>query len=362
MKNNPKISIIIPVYNAEKFLDRCLDSVFAQSLTDYEVILVNDGSSDGSAAVCERYRALDSRVRYIEKENGGAGSARNAGMKLARGRYLAFPDADDWFDPDMYSELYSLADSGDYDMVFSGVNYYRQTASGVEYARTQNIKAVSFNDRKTCRENIMTFFPTTTIFDVPWNKLYKRAVVVENDIRFPDIRRAQDATFNIDFFNCVNSVASVEKAYYSYMENTLDDVRRKFPKDYINISIFYYTHLIGILTSWGVYSGDIKTHYDSSFVLSVYSTVNRYDNPRWRLSKSEQREYIEDILNRREITEFLLTAEVRDDVIPVYELVKAKDTDKIIKLHNKEKRKEAMRNNKLLVGVYRKLKGKKLHV
>lgn len=358
MENNPKISIIIPVYNAEKYLKRCMDSVCAQTFEDYEVILVNDGSSDNSGALCRAYADKDPRVTCIEKENGGAGSARNAGIDAAKGEYLAFPDADDWFEPGMYAELYDLAKSGDYDMVFSGVNYYRQTGDGgTAYSRTQTIPTVAFSDRQSCRENIMTFFPTTTIFDVPWNKLYKRSVVSDNKIRFTDIRRCQDATFNLDFFNCIDSAASVDKAYYNYMENTAEDVRRKFPRDYMDIMTFYYPHLIGLLTDWGVYGGDIKRHYDSTFVLSVYSTADRYDNPRWGLTKQEQRAYILDCFCRQEVEAFLPGADVRDDVLPVYEIVKNKDVDRLIKRHKKEKRNEALRQNKLLMEVYRKLKG-----
>lgn len=358
MESNPKISIIVPLYNAEKFIDRCMRSIYAQTFKDYEVILVNDGSTDNSAAVCKKYSESDSRVKYIEKENGGAGSARNAGTEAARGEYLAFPDVDDWFEPEMYSELYSLAAKGGYDVVFSGVNYYKQTeGENTEYSRTQNIDAVSYKSQRECRENIMTFFPTTTIFDVPWNKLYKRKIVTDNNIRFTDIRRCQDATFNIDFYNYISSAASVNKAYYNYMENTVDDVRRKFPKNYMDIIVYYYPHLIGTLTEWGVYSGKIKRHYDTTFLLSTYSTADRYDNPRWNLGKAEQREFILDCFERKEVREFLPNADIRDDAKQIYDIVSKKNADLLIKLHNKEKRKEAVRQNKLLIGIYRKLRG-----
>lgn len=357
MENNPAISIIIPIYNAEKYIEKCMESVCAQTFTDYELILVNDGSTDKSADICKRYRDNDSRITYIEKENGGAGSARNAGMKAAKGRYLAFPDADDSFLPEMYSELFALADSGDFDMVFSGVNYYRQAENSEPvYSRTDNIKAVSYHSQKECREHIMDFFPTTTIFDVPWNKLYKRSIVVENDLRFPDIRRCQDATFNIDFFNCINSAAAIDKAYYNYMENTVEDVQRKFPKDYINIVTYYYPHLIKLLTDWGVYDSEIKQHYDTTFVLSVYSAADRYDNPLWKLSKEEQRGYITEVISREEIVTFLDGASVRADAQNILHILKAQDADEIMRIHRREKRKETLKQNKLIVGIYRKIK------
>ena len=357
MENKPKLSIIVPLYNAEKFIDRCMSSILAQTLTDCEVILVNDGSSDRSGELCRRYQAENDRVIYIEKENGGAGSARNLGIEAARGEYLAFPDVDDWFSPDMYRELYDLAKSGDYDVVFSGVNYYKQSEGGAPvYSRTDNIKAAALHTQRECRKNIMTFFPTTTIFDSPCNKLYKYSVVKDNNLCFPDMRRCQDAMFNLDFYNCIQSAASTDKAYYCYLENTVEDVRRKFPKDYINIVILYYTHLIETLNNWGMYSGDVRVHYDTTFVLAIYSTASRFDNPLWGLSKKEQEEYIEDILSRPEITAFLPAAQVRDDAKDKLEILKAKNTKAIIKLRKKEASKEKLRQNKLLMSVYKKLK------
>ena len=358
MEHNPAISIIVPIYNSEKYIDKCMESIRSQSFTDYEIILVNDGSTDRSAEICRKIQSQDSRVTYIEKENGGAGSARNAGMAKAKGEYLAFPDADDSFMPEMYEALYSLAKSGGYDVVFSGVNYYTQEKDGsLTFSRTQNIEAAAFTDRQSCREHIMTFFPTTTIFDVPWNKLYKRSIVTDNDIRFTDIKRCQDAVFNLDFFNCINSAASTDKAYYHYMENTAADVQRKFPKNYIDITVFYYSHLIDLLTQWGVYSGDIKRHYDTSFVVSVYHAMERFENPLWNLSKEEQKRYVTDIMDREDIQSRLQGASVRDDAVWMYEIIRDKNYNAFMKRYNQEKRKEAVRQNKLLIGLYRKLKG-----
>ena len=358
MENKPALSIIVPLYNAEKFIDKCMSSILAQTFTDYEVILVNDGSTDRSAEFCRRYQTANDRVIYIEKENGGAGSARNLGIESARGEYLAFPDVDDWFSPDMYRELYDLAKSGGYDVVFSGVNYYKQSEGGEPvFSRTQNIEAVSFTSQQECRENIMTFFPTTTIFDVPWNKLYKRSVAAEHNVRFSDTRRCQDAMFNLDFYNHINSAASTDKAYYNYLENTVEDVRRKFPKNLIDINLMYYTRLMDTMTSWGVYSGKIKEHYDTSLVLSVYSTIDRYDNPLWQLNKQEQIGYINDILNRKEIESFLPGALVREDASLKYTLIKNKDVKQIMRLHDREKRRQALRDNKLIMKIYRSLHG-----
>jgi len=354
----PKISIIVPIYNAEKYIDRCMQSIYAQTLTDYEIILVNDGSKDNSLACCQAYADKDDRIRVIDKENGGAGSARNAGIEIAKGEYLAFPDADDWFEKEMYQELYDLAKSEDFDIVFSGVHYYQQGDGGeMVYSRSSYCTPVRYVTQKECRENVMKLFPTTTIFDVPWNKLYKRELLIKNGIRFRNLRRCQDATFNIDCYHYAEKVAADGKAYYNYMENTQADVWRKFPKNYIDINVYYYTHLKEILTDWGMYKENIKQHYDTSFVLSVYETLGMFDNPNWGLKKREQKEYVMGIMGREDIQNFLLAADVRTDALKKWEIISTQNHKTFFKLHKKEKRKNKLRKNKLVMKVYRLLKG-----
>lgn len=359
MQKNPKISVIVPIYNAEKYIERCMESIYAQTFTDYEIILVNDGSSDKSADICRKYKTADNRVTFIDKENGGAGSARNAGIEIAKGKYLAFPDVDDWFDPNMYEELYELAQSGDFDVVFSGANYYTQNDSGeLAYSRTGNCEAVILCSMEECRKEVMTFFPTSTIFDVPWNKLYKRSVAINNNVRFSDTRRCQDAMFNIDFYNAIQSAASIDKAYYNYIENTTEGVQRKFPQNYIDINIAYFDKLIGHLSSWGIYEGKIKQHYDTSFVIAVYETVGMFENPVWNFSKQEQKAYIKGIMARDDVRQFLKKADIRDDVQSMAEILQAQDYKKFMNEYRIEKIKSKFRSNETITKIYRRIRAK----
>lgn len=360
MQKKPKISVIVPIYNAEKYIDHCIKSIYAQTFTDYEIILVNDGSKDKSAEICRAYAEKDPRITFIDKENGGAGSARNAGIEVAKGEYLAFPDVDDWFEPDMYSELYNIAKSGNYDIVFSGANFYSQDTSGkLEYQRSVNCEKTAFFTSDECRKNIMVFFPTSTIFDVPWNKLYKRSVAISNNVRFSDTRRCQDAMFNIDFYNAINSAASTDKSYYNYIENDTAGVQRKFPKNYIDINVAYFKKLIGILDSWGVYNGDIKKHYDTSFVIAVYETMGMFENPVWGFDKKEQKEYILSIMKRDDIKKMLSGANIREDAKRQLKIISDEKYHAFICLYEKEKLKGKIRNNKAIMNLYRTLKGNK---
>ena len=117
MSTNPLISVIVPVYNVEKYLGKCVDSILAQTYENLEIILVEDGTKDNSGAICDAYAAKDSRIRVIHKENGGLSSARNAGMDIARGEYFGFVDSDDWIEPKMYETLLNLAEKYHADLV-----------------------------------------------------------------------------------------------------------------------------------------------------------------------------------------------------------------------------------------------------
>ncbi len=358
MNSSPKISIIVPVYNAEQYIKRCMDCIYAQTFTDYEIILVNDGSIDNSASICEEYAKSDDRVVFLSKENGGAGSARNLGISVAKGEYLAFPDVDDFFSPDMYADLYTIVKEKDYDVVFSGENCYTQDGGEIAFSHTVPCKEVSYTEQAKMRENIMDFFPTSLIFDSPCNKLYKRSVVEAYGVRYSDTRRCQDAMFNIDFFNAATSAVSVDKAYYNYIVNTEQSKNRKFPKNYIDIVFAYYDKLIFILSSWGVYEGEIKTHYDTSLVLGVYEAMGMFDNPKWALSKKEQKEYIIGIMNRDDLLKYLPNLSVRDDALEEAKILTDKDYDGFIKSYKRQKFKDKLRSCKLIAKVYRLIKGK----
>lgn len=120
MNREPLISVIVPVYNVEAFLHRCVDSILAQTYQNLEIILVDDGATDSSGTICDAYAAKDSRIRVIHKENGGLSSARNAGMEEAKGEYIAFVDSDDWIEPEMYGHMLRLMGEYDAKLVCAG--------------------------------------------------------------------------------------------------------------------------------------------------------------------------------------------------------------------------------------------------
>ena len=163
---SPTVSIIVPVYNAEHTIRRCIESILNQEYTDFELLLVNDGSTDGSGAICDEYAAKDSRIQVIHKENTGVSESRNLALDRARGTYLQFLDSDDWITPDATSSLVRTAESGPCDMVIS--DFYRVV--GERVSQKGDIDEDGLMTREDFAAHMMEN-PADFYYGVLWNKL-----------------------------------------------------------------------------------------------------------------------------------------------------------------------------------------------
>lgn len=208
--NKNRISIIIPVYNAEDYLDRCLESIIEQSFTSYEVILVDDGSTDSSPLICDRYSATDPRFRTIHKQNGGVSSARNAGMNLAKGEYLMFTDSDDALLPDALERM--MEDVMDEDVIIGG---YTTFIGGVP-----SREVLPYRSRGYKGAEMSSFFDDNIrrnceMLDAPWSKLFRRKSV--GDLRFcEDLSYAEDKLFVFSFLSSCTSARTCSVPVYAY--------------------------------------------------------------------------------------------------------------------------------------------------
>ena len=181
---HPTVSIIVPVYNAEQTLRRCVDSILAQAYTDFELLLVDDGSRDSSGAICDEYAARDSRIQVIHKENSGVSSSRNLAIGRARGTYLQFLDSDDWITPDATSSLIRAAQEHQCDLVIS--DFYRVV--GERVSRKGDIDEDTVLSREEYAAHMMEN-PADFYYGVLWNKLYRRDIVERYHLRMnPECR------------------------------------------------------------------------------------------------------------------------------------------------------------------------------
>ena len=220
-----KVSVIVPVYNVKNYLERCLDSILGQTYTNIEVILIDDGSTDGSNKLCEKYSYLDNRVKVIHKANGGLSSARNVGIKVATGDFIAFVDSDDWISEDAYEYMLDLLLRNQADAVQCG---FIKTNNKTEIKEEQE-QIVIYNNKDVC-QFYMNYSTETGSYSV-WKFLYKKKLI--KDIFFREGKINEDIDFNYKVLNrCKKLVVSNQIKYFYFQNgNSLSTGGLKF-KDY----------------------------------------------------------------------------------------------------------------------------------
>ena len=235
---NPLVSIIVPVYNAQKGLSRCLESICSQTYQELEIIVLNDGSMDDSLAICEQFRAKDPRIVVVDKENEGVSRTRNAGLTLAQGDYIQFVDSDDALDPDYTQNLVQAALQHNADLVIAP--YWMvipsnssktghaletlQTSLGIEpEAPKTEVHKYGFlpqgvYSREDYARRLMQQ-PASFYYGVLWNKLYRRDLIRMAQIRFENVVFAEDQLFNTRYLQAAQRFAAIDEAVYCYIQN-----------------------------------------------------------------------------------------------------------------------------------------------
>lgn len=237
--SQPLVSIILPVYNAQSHLERCIGSILAQTYRDLELIILNDGSKDQSLPVCEAFRAKDSRILLVDKDNSGVSDTRNLGLKLAGGKYIQFVDSDDHIAPDYTQHLVTAAEQNHADLVIApykmvipaGVSKPEQVLEKLQddlgvmsVARPPEVREYGFlpagiYDKDTFALRLMDK-PASYFYSVLWNKLYRRDILTGNDIRFTsELRWAEDLVFNMQYIQYAQTFVSIAAPGYFYVQN-----------------------------------------------------------------------------------------------------------------------------------------------
>lgn len=224
-----KVSVIIPIYNVEKYLPKCLDSIVGQTYKNLEIICVNDGSPDNSIDILNSYAAKDSRIVILNKENGGVSSSRNAGIRIATGEYIVFVDSDDWLDTDTIQSAVSSMEKDNVEMVFWG--YVR------EFSGYSDEKKIFSSDKIFNKEETHNIIqrrmiglvdeelrnPENADALVPvWGKLFRTEIIRQNKLEFIDLKligTSEDAFFNLEYFMFINSCKFINKPYYHYRKD-----------------------------------------------------------------------------------------------------------------------------------------------
>ncbi|WP_100486944.1 glycosyltransferase family 2 protein [Sporolactobacillus pectinivorans] len=206
----PEISVIVPVYNVEHYLQRCIRSVLAQSFISLEIILVDDGSTDHSGRICDLYRKRDDRIRVIHKENGGLSDARNMGVRAATGKYIGFVDSDDFIDRDMYYWLYRTLIENTADIAEAG--FLKAYSDVAEKENNETGRVTVYSGRQAAVSGIVNHRCTT----YAWNKLYKRELW--DTFSFPKGKLFEDEFTTYKVFHACTRVAVIDRKLYYYFQ------------------------------------------------------------------------------------------------------------------------------------------------
>ena len=242
MANFPKISVIVPVYNTEKYLHRCIDSVLAQTYKDFELLLIDDGSKDSSGAICDEYAARDSRVKVFHKENGGVSSARNAGLAIASGDWIMHLDGDDWIEPDMLERLIQKGEDTGADIVM-GDFLFAYSDRDILYSLPD------WDNNKTASLNRYI----TSVWTCVWGGIHKRSLYEVYQLKSP-----QGVTYCEDFHLmarlCYHAkkVVNVHQPFYHYRQqegSVMHNLSKKTERD----EQWVYQDIICFFKEQGVY-------------------------------------------------------------------------------------------------------------
>lgn len=224
------VSIVVPVYNVEKYLKKCVNSIIIQTYKNLEIILVDDGSPDRSGALCDRLAEKDSRIRVIHKKNGGVSSARNAGIEVATGEYICFVDSDDWLAADAIKTLLSRIQSDGSDFC-------------VGAAKTVGIRESSpWQLPDACIEtgNIHEILPFEYALKAPWAKLFRTEIIQQNGLKFlPDIAFGEDTIFVWSYLGYCNRISMLDSAVYFYSLLNLTNASGKYYRDLADWQYLY---------------------------------------------------------------------------------------------------------------------------
>ena len=252
---NQLISVIVPIYNVEDYLRQCLDSILEQTLSHFEVILVNDGSPDSSGDICREYVEKDSRFHYFEKENGGLSDARNYGIEKARGEYLTFIDSDDFIDPLHLEYLYNTLMNNEADISVSNYANYH-TSIDTFYLHTFGDYYEKNYSSEELLDNLAILERNDLSFSTIWGKLYKRSVF--SFLRFPKGVIGEDVALIYKIYTQVDKIVYAHKDTYIYRENDSGITKSKiYPL--VTAQLNHIAERLALLSIMGY---DVTRHFD----------------------------------------------------------------------------------------------------
>ena len=279
-----KVSIILPVYNVEKYLKRCIDSLLNQTLKDIEIVMVDDESPDHCPQLCEEYKAKYPNVKVVHKKNDGLGLARNSGLELCEGEYVAFIDSDDFVDVRMFENLYGYASKNKLDACFCGYNVYKDEQ---HIRRRQEKENYEVCDGREAVDSVLmdmvgagpSYHSDVKILSSMWKGIYLLNIIRKNKLQFVSEREyiAEDIMFHLDFLPHANRVGFVPGCYYFYCDNG-SSLTRSYRSDRFSRELYQYAGMEKCLLSHGYQENQFRNRLDRYLLLKIRACISQQQN------------------------------------------------------------------------------------
>lgn len=235
---NVFFSIIVPVYNCEKYLKKTLDSICNQNFHLFEVLLIDDGSTDNSGVICEDYSKVNSKFKVIHKGNTGVSDTRNEGIRKSTGKYLLFFDSDDYVEPNYLGDMYNLIKKHNCDLINTGFYSEVETNNSNTYDKIF-IDEKYYADSDSINEDLVYLWDSHMLYNV-WNKVYSSKIIKDNNLYFPNFNFGEDMWFNQKYLDLVKTFYNSDKCYYHYIKERKGSLTSKFNPNLFNLRIKEY--------------------------------------------------------------------------------------------------------------------------
>lgn len=261
-----KVSIIVPVYNVEKYLNRCVDSILMQTLIEIEIILIDDGSTDNSNAICDKYQKVDKRIKVIHIQNSGPSSARNIGIIEAKGEYIGFVDGDDFIEKEMYEQLYYYAKLFDSQMCCSSYYYDKPDSTFIVELPLESKKTLDRNFISSTLLKNIAQCNDSGLFSL-CNKIYKKEFILQQNILMDEVRdHGEDWVFNLELYKRYSNITYIDKPFYHYLQ-TESGLYTKYRESFFALCLDGRIRILDLFMLYGLSPNDyikrsIKFYYE----------------------------------------------------------------------------------------------------
>lgn len=306
MMNEPSISVIIPAYNVERWLDRAVGSMIEQTFKDIEIIIVDDGSTDDTGNIADELARSDDRVVVIHQDNCGAAQSRNNAMAISKGEYLYFMDGDDWCEPNMLEDQYGFAKMNELELVVTG--FYIDTYYGDDkfYREIRNAPNIVYPSREEFREDSYKLFDAQLLY-APWNKLYLKRYLTDNSIEFPKTFW-DDLPFNLDVVRDIERVGCIDGHYYHFLRARAESENTKYRPDMYSKRKEENEWLHELYSYWGLDTPGIREFLGRRYAERLIGCIENLTCKDCKLSVPEKKKAIEEMLSSDDAIEALTYA------------------------------------------------------